>query len=136
MSHTLEVIITVAAAVLGSNGLWAFLQFVIHRKDDKEDKDSKVLKAIKELSEKVTALEGKVDRNEAVQSRVRILRFADETQEGHRHSKDSFDQVMSDIDSYETYCEQHPDFKNNQTMATVAYIKRIYTERLEKHDFL
>ncbi len=136
MSHTLEIILTVAAAVLGSNGLWAFLQFVIHRKDDKEDKDSKVLKAIKELSEKVTALEGKVDRNEAVQSRVRILRFADETQEGHRHSKDSFDQVMSDIDSYETYCEQHPDFKNNQTMATVAYIKRIYTERLEKHDFL
>ena len=136
MNHTLEVILTVAVAVLGSNGLWALIQFLVGRKDAREDKDSKVLKAIRELSEKVTALEDKTDRNEAVQSRVRILRFADETQEGHKHSKDSFDQVMSDIDSYETYCEEHPGFKNNQTMATVAYIKRIYAERLEKHDFL
>ena len=136
MSHTLEVVITVVVAVLGSNGLWAFLQFAIHRKDDKDEKTKTILKAIEGLSEKVTALEGKVDRNEAVQSRVRILRFSDETQEGKRHSKDSFDQVLTDVDNYEKYCELHPEFKNNQTLSTVAYIKRIYTERLEKHDFL
>lgn len=136
MNHTLEIILTVAAAVLGSNGLWALLQFMVQRKDDKEDKDSAVLKAISDLSDKVAGIEDKVDRNEAVQSRVRILRFSDETQEGKKHSKDSFDQVMTDIDNYEKYCEHHPEFKNNQTLSTVAYIKRVYTERLEKRDFL
>jgi hypothetical protein len=42
---------------------------------------------------------------------------------------------MSDIDYYENYCQAHPKFKNNQTVATVEHIKHGYSERLEKRDW-
>lgn len=89
-----------------------------------------------DLSRKIDALEAKEDRRDAVNKRVRILRFEDELQNGARHSKDSFDQVLSDITDYETYCREHPDFKNNQTGVTVEHIKKVYSERLERRDFL
>lgn len=97
-----------------------------------------------ELSEKIDALADKVDKLEAkederdiVNKRVRILRFEDELQRGQEHSKDSFDQVLSDITDYEKYCEpgRHPEFRNNQTEETVKHIKKVYAERLNKHDF-
>lgn len=56
--------------------------------------------------------------------------------EGRRHSKDSFDQALSDIDYYEKYCSANPLFPNNKTVATIEHIKNSYAERLEKHDFL
>jgi hypothetical protein len=54
-----------------------------------------------------------------------------------RHSKDAWDQVMSDIDYYKKYTEpgKHPDFKNGQTEATIEHIEHGYRERLEKRDF-
>ena len=110
-------------------GFLGFLQFLISRHDDKNNdiKDLKeyVTKMEERLTEKIEAIEEKADERNAVNARVRILRFADETLEGKRHSKDSFDQCLQDI-----------DFKNNQTASTVTYIKKIYMERLEKHDFL
>lgn len=87
------------------------------------------------LEKKIDALEQKEDRRDAINKRVRILRFEDELQEEKRHSKDSFDQVLSDVTDYEEYCEEHPKFRNNQTAATVEHIKKVYAERLEKRDF-
>ena len=52
-----------------------------------------------------------------------------------RHSKDSWDQCMADITGYEKYCDAHPDFKNNQAVITIEYIRKNYADRLEKHDF-
>lgn len=88
------------------------------------------------LEKKIDALEQKEDRRDAINKRVRILRFEDELQEDKRHSKDSFDQVLSDVTDYEEYCEEHPKFRNNQTAATVEHIKKVYAERLEKRDFI
>lgn len=90
------------------------------------------------LSDKVGKLEAKEDERDAVNKRVRILRFEDELQRGQRHTKDSFDQALSDITDYESYCApgKHPEFRNNQTTATVEHIKKVYAERLERHDFL
>ena len=94
-------------------------------------------KKIDALEKKIDSLEAKEDRRDAVNKRVRILRFEDELQTGMRHSKDSFDQVLSsDITDYESYCRSHPEFKNNQTCATVEHIKKVYAERLERRDFL
>lgn len=93
-------------------------------------------KKIDALTEKVDNLEAKEDRRDTVNKRVRILHFEDELQEGRHHSKDSFDQVLSDITDYETYCADHPKFKNEQTAATVNHIRKVYNERLERRDFL
>lgn len=92
---------------------------------------------IDSLDKKIDALEKKEDMRDAINKRVRILRFEDELQRGQLHTKDSFDQVLScDITDYEKYCREHPEFKNNQTEATVTHIKKVYAERLEKRDFL
>lgn len=93
----------------------------------------------KELMEKVDALEVKVgglERSDAVDCRVRILTFADEIRRKERHSKETFDQVLSDIDTYERYCDLHPDFMNHKTVAAKAKILEVYSECLDKNDFL
>lgn len=126
---------TILGGLLGG-GFIGLIEFLIRRSDEKHDKNDIVLKKLDELDRKIGQVEAKADERAAVESRVRILRFEDELQEGRRHSKDSFDQCLSDITNYDQYCEDHPKFRNNQTAATVAHIKTVYTERLEKHDFL
>ena len=141
----MEIFTTLVGVLLGG-GVLAFVQFLIQRNDSKHDKMEEVNKSIRTLSEKAKerfdALDRKIDTVDekgderfAVSSRVRILRFEDELQEKRKHSKDSWDQAMSDIDYYENYCQAHPKFKNNQTVATVEHIKNEYRERLEKHDW-
>lgn len=125
-----------AASILLGGGILAFVQFLISRHDQKHDKLKGVYEAIEGLSKQIKQVSDKADERNAVNSRVRILRFADEMMEGKKHSKDSWDQVMGDITDYEKYCDAHPDFRNGQTAATVEYLKKNYIERLEKHDFL
>ena len=137
---------TTLIGVLLGGGVLAFVQFLIQRNDSKHDKMEEVSKSIRALSEdmkerfdvldrKIDTVNAKGDERFAVSSRVRILRFEDELQEKRKHSKDSWDQAMSDIDYYENYCQAHPKFKNNQTVATVEHIKHGYSERLEKRDW-
>ena len=148
----MEIIRILIGGLLGG-GLIGFIEFLIRRKDERNDKTKEVLEAINKLDEKfdkkiegvnerietleekIDLVDSKVDQRNAISNRVRILRFADEMLEEKRHSKDSWDQVMSDTTEYEQYCKAHPEFKNNQTAATVEYIQKEYTTRLEKHDF-
>jgi len=46
MNMELELIITVIVAIIGSNALWGFLQFLLERKDKKNDCSKKILEAI------------------------------------------------------------------------------------------
>ena len=122
--------------VLLGGGILTFAQFLITRYDNKHDRLRTVIDMIKTLEKKVEQVERKVDERAAIAARVRIIRFGDELQTGKLHSKDAFDQCMSDITFYDEYCGQHPEFRNNQTKMTVQYINSNYAERLEKHDFL
>ena len=89
---------------------------------------------VKDLSEKVDKLEYKVEQNEAITARVRILRFGDEIREGNKiHSKESFDQVLDDITRYDAYCKQHPEFENAKTVLTTKVIKETYKKLYEEH---
>ena len=93
----------------------------------------------KELLDKVTQLEidvKKLERADVVVCRVRILCFADEIRRGVRHSKEAFDQVLSDIDTYEHYCDSHPGFMNNKTVAAKAKIIELYSDCIDKNNFL
>ena len=133
---------TFLGILLGGSFL-AFLQFLITRYDNKHDKFDEINnrfsefeKTLGDIVAAIKKLDDKGDEREAVNKRVRILHFEDELQEGKSHSKDSFDQVLSDISGYNAYCDRHPEFKNEQTAATVEHIRQVYRERLEKHDFL
>lgn len=87
------------------------------------------------LSNKIDALEKKVDENQATTIRVRILRFEDELQDNKYHSKDSWDQCMDDIHRYHEYVNEHPKFINDITVASIDHIKKEYRERMEKRDW-
>lgn len=120
----------------GGGGLMALVQFLIQRHDAKSDKFEEIIEKLDDLDKKIDKVQAVGDERNAVVSRVRILKFRDEMLEGRRHTHDSFQQVLCDVDSYEKYCKEHPEFKNNQTVTTIESIKENYKERLEKHDFL
>lgn len=126
---------TVISGLLGG-GLIAFVQFLITRKDNKDQRFKDITESIEKLVTKMDELDAKEDRHNAEARRIRILRFADEMLQDHKHSKDSWDQAIVDCEEYEQYCDKHPKFKNGQTEATVKFINEGYQDRLKKHDFL
>lgn len=76
------------------------------------------------------------DERDADSHRQRILQFNNELLRDIPHTKEDFTEVLTEIDEYEKYCREHPDYKNNRAVHAIAHIGKIYDERLEKHDFL
>ena len=68
--------------------------------------------------------------------RSRILRFNNELVRDIGHTPEDFDEILTIIDSYKTYCKAHEEYKNNKCTHAIANIERCYDDRLEKHDFL
>lgn len=91
---------------------------------------------IEELYNKVDILEKRIDENQAITYRTRILRFSDEMYNGVKHSRESFEQTLSDIDSYNKYCQNHPEFINSKTINAAKHINEQYNACLEKHTFI
>lgn len=114
----------ILAAVLASGALFSFVQFLITFGFSRNDKT-------KELEKKVDAIDAKIDENAAILARTHILRFADELRNGVHHSSEYFRQQLDDCDTYNRFCESHPDFKNSYTATADKYIKETY-ERLLK----
>lgn len=76
------------------------------------------------------------DERNANLLRTQILRFNDELIDDRHHTREHFIETLAVIDAYEDYCRSHPNYKNNRCICAVANIKRVYNERLQKHDFL
>ena len=76
------------------------------------------------------------DERNADDRRTRILRFNNELIRDIPHTKEDFVDILADIDDYEDYCRDHPNYKNNRAVHAIANIGRVYDERLQKHDFL
>lgn len=110
---------------------WSFLARKFGRAVNRE-----IIEKVDHLEQDVQRIERKQDRERAVTARIRILRFADEMQDGRKHTKEHYDQTLEDIKVYEDYCDADKDFRNNIAVITIQYIKENYGERLRKHDFL
>ena len=94
---------------------------------------------IDKMEKKIDSLEGSIgdlERNDIIDCRREILQFADELRRGVKHSQETFDQILSDIDAYDKYCDKHAEFKNNKTIAARKKILEIYSKRLDDNDFL
>lgn len=102
---------------------------LIERVEDLETK-------VDEIKTSQDKMEAQVYEREAVNCRVRIVRFSDEIRRNLLHSQESFEQVLSDIDYYEKYCDIHPEFQNNKTVVAKKRIIDAYEIRLEQNDFL
>ena len=76
------------------------------------------------------------DERAADMHRARILRFNQELIRQIPHTREEFIEVLTEIDRYQQFCREHPDYPNSRAVHAIANIGRVYDERLQKHDFL
>lgn len=88
------------------------------------------------LSDKMDKLSKANGEGMAYTWRYRILRFNDEIIQEVRHTKEHFDQILEDIDNYEKFCKNNPDFPNNKAVLAIKNIKDVYDKCVEENDFL
>ena len=111
--------------------IWNLIGRTIGRSINKE-----VLEQVNILSKEVDTLKKDEELERARQARQRILRFNDEILFEKRHSKEHFDEILDDIDTYEEYCRTHEDYENNKAVLAIATIREVYKDCLKTHDFL
>ena len=87
---------------------------------------------IKKLDDHITT----DDRRAADGNRTRILHFNNELLRDMQHTKEEFIEVLAEIDAYEKYCRDHPDYPNNRAVLAIENSRDTYKRRLDKHDFL
>lgn len=127
MEEVEKIIIPLLVAVVGSNALFGFAQFIVQFLVTRADMKQNFGKKLEDLNEKI-------DENQAVNARVHILRFADELRFGNMsHSLDYYKQTLIDAQYYERYVMAHPSFSNGITELSVEFIKDKYREELERN---
>lgn len=95
--------------------------------DKKKDKSDKILEHIDAVEKKLDGHIAEEDRYKADLCRTRILRFSDEIRRDIKHSEESFNNVLEDIDYYVAYCEQHEDvYINSKADAAIKNVKDVY----------
>lgn len=142
-----DTVITVVVAIVGCTAFWQLIDHMIEgyrrKKFDIEQAVQDIQKDMIVLHDNQTSMQqgiakisASVAEDRAITARVRILSFADDMYANKKHSKDAFDQVLSDIDNYDRYCVEHPHFKNNQTVMSRELILDKYKECERDHSFL
>lgn len=121
-------IVTVIVAILGSSWVGDGLRAWRERR--------KGVVTTNQILDAVKSLRADFDEEKAIQARVRIVKFNDEILTDQRHSKESFDQVLSDIDTYDRYCAEHPKFVNSKTKLSSENIRNTFRDCETRHTFL
>lgn len=99
------------------------------RISDLSDKIDNVEKKITDVKKEVTA-------SDAKGARYRILRFEDEIRHQVLHTKEHYDQIIEDINTYEIFCKDNKWFANNQAHWAIATIRKRYEEHNVDNSFL
>lgn len=98
--------------------------------------NDEVLAEVKEFRARLDEHIKADDERNADDRRSRILKFNNELIRDIPHTREDFIDILTDIDDYEAYCREHPNYKNNRAVHAIANIGRVYDERLKKHDFI
>ena len=75
------------------------------------------------------------DERDADRNRQIILRFNADLMKGEDFNHEYFVEILTEIDEYERFCENHPGYKNNRAVMAIANIKRVYEEHEVNGDF-
>jgi len=140
--ETLKIVLS----AVGGGGL-TFIAMLLKRKWEKQDKKDEIMNELKKTNGKIDELQKTVmaelkkvraeaEEYHAKQSRARILQFNDELLRSVLHTKESFDDVIAEIDYYEDYCKINPKFPNFKAVAAIDNIKTTYKKRLKENDFI
>lgn len=143
----MAVVVTIITCLLGSAGVFSFIQFLINRKDKRNETLVQISGRLDDMNANIQTLSDTMVKNnaelreemvqtQAITARVRILRASDEILHKMKHSKEWFDQLNEDITFYNDYCNEHPKFVNNKAMHAIANIDEVYAKALKDNDFL
>ena len=105
--------------------------------------NNEMLVKLDKLEKKIDELE-KIDKQQdeerakenALEARRRILRFADKCRRYEKHSEECFNNVLEDISTYKDYCQQHPFFENEKAAISISIVENAYKRCYENDDFL
>jgi hypothetical protein len=115
-------------AVLASGAVFSFVQFLITLGFSRKDKSNEIEKKLDNLNDKIDKVAESVDENAAILARTHILRFSDEIKNGMVHSSEYWRQQLDDCDTYQRFCDSHPNFKNSYTEHADKHIKDTYDQ--------
>lgn len=145
--------------------IWAYVSNRITKANEKAAEWKKIAEQVQQypewhnqsiqirdgLSNSINQLSAKIDktnrtlaemqlkskRDYATTCRYRIIRFNDELLEKDRlHTKEHFDQILDDIDEYEDYCRQDPDYQNSKAVMAIKHIRQVYQKCNNEGTFL
>lgn len=125
----------------GGSGLFLVLMTLVQIAPVKVNPWSALAKAVGRAinAEVITKLDAHItmdDRRTADGHRARILHFNNELLRDIGHTREEFFEVLTEIDAYEDYCREHPDYPNNRAVLAIENIREVYKERQKKRDFL
>lgn len=117
--------------------IWGLLARTIGRALNAE-----VFTKVDGLSKQVSEIKNTLDQHLIVEkeekvrdARKRILDFNDEIVRGLYHSKEHFDEILEDIDMYNTYCQTHENYENSKAVLAIQNIKYNYSEKSKDGTF-
>lgn len=118
--------------------IWNLIGRTVGRSINKEmmDQVNDLQSEIKGMKTEIDTLKKEEELERVRQARQRILRFNDEILFEKRHSKEHFDEILDDIDTYEEYCRTHEEYENNKAVLAIATIREVYKDCLKAHNFL
>lgn len=119
-------------AALASGGVFSLVQFLITLAFSRKDKQKEIKNEITALRQEQHETREEIRANAAILARTHILRFSDELKNGVKHSQEYFKQQLDDCDTYNRYCETHPNFKNSYTETADQHIKETYYRLLKE----
>lgn len=129
MTDKVKDILTIVGSIIVAIVSSGLIQYFITRHDNNKN----LVKVFKEeiglIRKDVSKVSGELQEHKATLARTHILRFADELHDGKYHSDEYFRQQILDIDTYNRYCETHPDFANGLTRMASEYIRDEYRKR-------
>ena len=117
---------------------WTWLAEQFGKAVNKEmlDRLDNVEKKINNIEERDLEQDKKSEEERAKAARRRILRCADEIRSKVKHSKEYFDDVLSDISFYKNYCKYNPKFENEKAVIAIEVIEETYKKCCRENDFL
>lgn len=114
------------------------LAWVHESKKEKKKSREFMAQSVESINNTVKGLIEKIDMNEAMTSRYRIIRAADEIRNEGELSEDAVDQLAEDLDIYDSWCDRHPEYKNhkgrNSRRIVIEYEAKLNEKRRQNHE--
>lgn len=111
--------------------LWTILARILGRAMNGE-----LIVKVNNMSSELNQHIQKTEETRIRQARQRILRFSDDIMLGKNHSQEHYNDILDDINIYETYCNNHPNYVNNKAKVAIELIRDTYQDHLQHNTFL